>query len=470
MSDGKNFLKEIDERFDEAAKYTRFHRGLLLQIKMCNSVYTVSFPLKRDNGEIEVITGWRAEHSNHLSPTKGGIRFSKKANLEEIQALAALMTYKCALVDVPFGGAKGGVQISRQDYSNEELERITRRFTFELLRKNYIGPGIDVPAPDYGTGAQEMAWIADTFSQINKDINSEACVTSKPIEIGGISGRVAATGKGVYYGIKEFCDAESFMKKLNLDTGVEGKTVVVQGFGNVGRHACLDLYKNGGAKIIAVCERDGVIYNEKGINIERLIPFWDEKGSILGFDNTKTILERAKGLELPCDILIPAALEEQINVRNMRNIKAKIVAEAANGPVTSEAEDYIYSRGGIVIPDLYLNAGGVVVSYFEWVKNLSHVRMGRLFKSHTEKSNRRLISKMMRMKDSVIFNEKDISEVVQGGNEAELVSAALEETMSLAFQEIWYCSKKFKVNLRRAAFIIAIERVGLIYERMGIFP
>ena len=307
------FYEQVNKNFDKAAKYTRFDKGILAQIKICNTVYHVTFPVRRDDGTIEVIEGWRVEHSHHKTPTKGGIRFSHKVDEDETMALAALMSYKCAIVDVPFGGAKGGVKISTREYSESELERITRRYTYELIKKGFIGPGIDVPAPDYGTGAREMGWILDTYRQMKDDLNAEGCVTGKPIEQGGIRGRTEATGRGVYFGIREACNNEQDMKKIGLEPGVEGKTFVVQGLGNVGYHASKYMTE-AGAKLVGIAEIEGSIYDENGIDLEKLMEYRKETGSIIGFGNTKELKDRDNALTSECDILIPAALESQIPV------------------------------------------------------------------------------------------------------------------------------------------------------------
>ncbi|MEX0771307.1 MAG: Glu/Leu/Phe/Val dehydrogenase [Balneolaceae bacterium] len=467
MSEYK-FFEQVNKAFDKAAGYTRFTKGLLSQIKICNDVLHITFPLERDDGSIEVIKGWRVEHSHHKMPTKGGIRFAMTVNEDETMALAALMSYKCAVVDVPFGGAKGGIKIDKSQYSDDEIERITRRYTFELIKKNFIGPSSDVPAPDYGTGAREMGWILDTFRQLNSDINAEGCVTGKPISQGGIRGRTEATGRGVYFGIREACQNEEDMQKLGLDPGLEGKTFVVQGLGNVGYHSAKYMIE-GGAKLVGVAEIEGSIYNVKGIDLEKLMEFRRESGSIIGFEGTRELKSNTAVMEAKCDILIPAALENQINSDNASRIKAKIIAEAANGPTTSEAHELLKERGALIIPDNYLNAGGVTVSYFEWLKNLSHVRFGRLGKRFEESSYRRILSVIENISDRK-FTEKELNHLAQGAGEWELVDSGLEETMILAYNEINELRKKHNVDLRTGAFISSIEKVGLMYEQMGIFP
>ena len=380
MSDYQ-FFKQVNEAFDNAAQYSRFDEGLLGQIKICNNVYHITFPLERDDGSMEVVHGYRVEHSHHKLPTKGGIRFSMGVNEDETMALAALMTYKCAVVDVPFGGAKGGVKIDKSQYSERELERITRRYTFELIKKDFIGPGSDVPAPDYATGAKEMGWILDTYRQLSSNINSEACVTGKPVPMGGIRGRTEATGRGVYFGIREACENEEDMDDLGLDVGLTGKTFVVQGLGNVGYHAAKYMIE-GGARMVGVAEIEGSIYDEDGIDLEKLMEYRKENESIVGFEDTKELDNNTAVLEAECSILIPAALDGVITAANAAAIQARYIVEIANGPVTSDADAILKDKGVIVIPDILANAGGVTVSYFEWVQNRSGLRWQREKVSH----------------------------------------------------------------------------------------
>jgi glutamate dehydrogenase (NAD(P)+) len=463
------FYEQVNKNFDKAAQYTKFDRGILSQIKMCNTVYHVSFPLRRDDGSIEVIEGWRVEHSHHKQPTKGGIRYSHKVDEDETMALAALMTYKCAIVDVPFGGAKGGVKISTREYSESELERITRRYTFELIKKGFIGPGVDVPAPDYGTGAREMGWILDTYRQMKDDMNAEACVTGKPISMGGIRGRTEATGRGVYFGIREACSHKKDMDKLGLDTGVEGKTFVVQGLGNVGYHASKYMTE-AGAKLIGVAEIEGAIYDPNGIDLERLVDFRKETGSIIGFGTSKELPSNDAIFEQECDIIIPAALESQITGDNADRVKAKIIAEAANGPTTADAHEIMKDRGALIIPDSYLNAGGVVVSYFEWLKDIQHVRYGRMNKRFDESSFMKIVRELENISNKK-FTDEEIDRLTHGAEEADLVDSGLEETMITAYQQIAEIRNEHSLNdLRTAAFINAINKIGIMYEQMGIFP
>jgi glutamate dehydrogenase (NAD(P)+) len=470
MSQTISFSDQVNRFFDHAATFTNHDPSLLAQIKTCNFVCRFSFPLERDNGSIEVINAWRAEHSNHKLPTKGGIRFSKEVNEDEVRALAALMTYKCAIVNVPFGGAKGGVRIERKDYSDGELERITRRFTFELNRKNFIGPGCDVPAPDFGTGAKEMSWIADTYQSLNNgELNALACVTGKPVELGGIRGRTEATGLGVFYGVREACEIAEDMKHIGLTTGIEGKTVVIQGFGNVGFHTA-KFFHEAGAKIIAIIEYDGSIFDPSGLDVMAVDLHRQESGSITKFPGSKP-LGNDEALELECDILIPAALENVITKENASRIKAKILGEAANGPTTAEADEILNQMGVLIIPDAYLNAGGVTVSYFEWLKDLSHVRFGRLEKRFEEHAFRRLLGAVEGATEKR-FGEEMLEVLSQGADEHDLVRSGLEETMATSYQEMrdTRCRINADIDLRTAALVGSINKIAICYGDMGIFP
>ena len=465
------FLEQVNTAFDRAASFTSHDPSLLAQIKACNAVYYVSFPIKRDDGSIEVIHAWRAEHSQHKSPTKGGIRYSLDVSDDEVMALAALMTYKCAIVDVPFGGAKGGVKIDRRKYSVGELERITRRYTFELVRKNFIGPGIDVPAPDYGTSSQEMAWIADTYSTIAGGIDSMACVTAKPLAQGGIRGRTEATGRGVFFGLREVCDSAADMKKLGLTRGLEGKRVVVQGLGNVGFHAAKFL-QEAGAIIVGIAEYRAAIFNPKGLDVADVANYRLVHETVIDFPGATTIPNTLEALELDCDILIPAALEHQITEENAPRIKARIIAEAANGPTTAGAEAILEARGALILPDIWLNAGGVIVSYFEWLKNLSHVRFGRMEKRFEEGAFNRILN-AIEVSTGHKFNEADARKITEGAGEEDLVNSGLEESISTAYQQLrevrnTYADKR--LTLRTVALINAIDKVARSYVDMGIFP
>uniref|UniRef100_A0A7I4D9N6 Glutamate dehydrogenase n=1 Tax=Physcomitrium patens TaxID=3218 RepID=A0A7I4D9N6_PHYPA len=417
------FLESVDIYFDKAAAIAATTPDILAQIKACNNILKVQFPLKCANGTVELIEAYRAQHSHHRLPVKGGIRMAPNVDADETMALAALMTFKCAVVDVPFGGAKGGIKIDPTKYSANEKEAIIRRYTSELVRKNFIGPSIDVPAPDYGTGPQEMAWIKDTFEHLQpNDINGSACVTGKPLEEGGIDGRQEATGLGVYFCLREFLNDEALVAKLGLTTGIKGKTFIVQGFGNVGRHT------------IDVKFAQGI-------------------------------------LELPCDVLIPAALETQIHSGNAGNIKAKIVAEAANGPVTPLAETMLEDNDVVILPDLLLNAGGVTVSYFEWLKNLNHIHFGRMSRRMEERGKTALIDALEnQFGNGHRFSDEVRSQVVKGNTEVDFVWSGLEETMLLSWENVKRTSQGRNCNYRTAAYLIAIERIATCYRVSGIFP
>jgi glutamate dehydrogenase (NAD(P)+) len=468
---GSTFIASVNANFDKAAAISGLPKGLLEQIKTCNSVYRMKFPVKIGE-EYQVIEAYRAQHSQHRLPTKGGIRYSEFVDQDEVIALASLMTYKCAIVDVPFGGAKGGVAIDPKLYTVKQLEQITRRYTAELVRKNFIGPGIDVPAPDYGTGAREMAWIADTYATLkNGEIDAAACVTGKPVNQGGVRGREEATGRGVFYGMEEFCRRKNWMDRLGMTTGIAGKKIIIQGLGNVGSFAGTISQNEGGAIIVGVTEYEGAIYNESGIDIVELIKYRKETGSILNFPGAKNLNSREEGLEMPCDILIPAALENQITKDNAPRIKAKIIAEAANGPVSSDAEEILLSMGVVIIPDMYINAGGVTVSYFEWLKNLSHMRFGRMEKRFNQNAYSRIVKTVEELTGKTIdAREREL--LTKGADEIDLVRSGLEETMITALDqilEVYESNDKVK-DLRTAAFLAALNKIASDYETLGIFP
>jgi glutamate dehydrogenase (NAD(P)+) len=466
-----SFFQSVEKSFDKASKFTNWEKGILEQIKACNSIYSMRFPVKMDDGRIEVIEAYRIQHSQHKSPCKGGIRFSLAVNQDEVMALAALMTYKCAIVNVPFGGAKGGIKISPRSLSAYELEKITRRYTAELVKKNFIGPGIDVPAPDYGTGEREMAWIVDTYQSLKPgEIDAAGCVTGKPISLGGVRGRKEATGLGVFYGVREVCLMPDIMKKQGLEVGIENKNVIVQGLGNVGYYSA-KFFREHGAKVIAIAEYEGAIYCKDGLNEEEVFQHRKATGSILNFPGATNMENSSDALELECDILIPAALENVIDANNAPKIKAKIIGEAANGPLTPEADEIFAKMGILVIPDMYLNAGGVTVSYFEWLKNLSHVRYGRLEKRFTENTNINILNQIEELTGKKVTDaEKNI--IAHGPDEIDLVHSGLEETMITATREImqiWKDNPSIP-DMRTAAYVCAINKVGTSYAELGIFP
>ena len=466
-----SFFQSVERSFDKAAKFTHWDLGILEQIKACNSVYQMRFPVKRDDGSIEVIEAYRVQHSHHKAPCKGGIRFSDEVNQDEVMALASLMTYKCAIVNVPFGGGKGGIKINPKKYSEYELEKITRRYTSELVKKNFIGPGIDVPAPDYGTGSREMAWIVDTYASLKPgEIDAAGCVTGKPVTQGGVRGRTEATGLGVFFGIREVCNMPDVMEKQGLSVGIEGKTVVVQGMGNVGFY-CAKFFREHGAKVIAIAEYEGAIFNADGLNEEEVFGHRKATGSILNFPGATNLAITTDALELECDILIPAALENVINGQNAPRIKAKIIGEAANGPCTPEADEIFTQKGILCVPDMYLNAGGVTVSYFEWLKNLSHVRYGRMEKRFTENLNSHILGQIEELSGKKV-SQKEKEFIMHGPEEVDLVHSGLEETMISAtreIMEIWKNNPEIP-DMRTAAYVSAINKVAISYSELGIFP
>ncbi len=472
MSDHEySFFGAVEKSFDKAAKHTKWDDGILTQIKACNAVYRMRFPVKRDNGNIEVIEAYRVQHSQHKTPCKGGIRFSEAVNQDEVMALAALMTYKCAIVNVPFGGGKGGIKINPKEYTTYELEKITRRYTAELIKKNFIGPGTDVPAPDYGTGEREMAWILDTYAAMHPgEIDAAGCVTGKPVTQGGVRGRREATGLGVFFGLREVCNMPEIMKRQGLTVGVDGKKVAVQGLGNVGYHSA-KFFQDAGAKIVGLSEHDGAIYNENGLDVDEVFAFKIKTGTILNFPGSTNFDKKEDMLEMECDILIPAALENVINGENAPRVKAKIIGEAANGPLTPEADEIFVKKGVLVVPDMYLNAGGVTVSYFEWLKNLSHVRYGRMEKRFTENLNAHILGQIEELSGKKVKdNEREF--ILHGPDEVDLVYSGLEETMITATNEImnkWLDDPSIP-DMRTAAYVVAINKVGTSYAELGIFP
>jgi glutamate dehydrogenase (NAD(P)+) len=473
MSKKGGFYESVEHYFDRAAPFTGLPQGLLEQIKACNSVYRMNFPVKL-RGEVKVIEAYRVQHSQHRSPTKGGIRYSNHVNQEEVMALAALMSYKCAMVDVPFGGAKGGIKINPWEYNEEELEKITRRYTSELIKRNMIGPSVDVPAPDYGTGSREMAWIYDTYRAFRgEEIDAAGCVTGKPVNQNGVRGREEATGRGVYYGIREACNFPEDMKKIGLSTGTKDKTFVLQGLGNVGSFSGRIGQDEGGMILVGVGEVEGAIYKAEGIDIHELLKYRKATGSILNFPGATSYPkeQREIALEFECDVLIPAALESVITMDNAKRINAKIIAEAANGPIAADAEEVLLAAGKLIIPDVYLNAGGVTVSYFEWLKNLSHMRFGRMDKRFNQARLMDMVNLVERMTGRSV-NDNEQAMIARGAEEIDLVRSGLEETMITAYHQI----REVRVqregieDLRTAAFVNAVLKISNDYMSLGIWP
>ena len=469
-----SFQETVDLYFNKAAALMDLPPGLADKIRVCNSVYTVRFGV-RLHGEIKTFVGYRAVPSEHMEPVKGGIRFANAVNQDEVEALAALMSYKCALVEAPFGGSKGGLVINPRDYNDEEMELITRRFAYELIKRDLINPSQNVPAPDMGTSEREMAWIADQYARINTtDINARACVTGKPVHAGGINGRTEATGRGVQFALREFFRHKDDVKLAGLDGSLAGKRIVVQGLGNVGYHAASLLAKEDGALITGIIERRGGIFNPDGLDVEAVRQFMDETGCTSGYPDAQHTKDGASLLEAECDILIPAALEGVINVGNADRIKARLIIEAANGPITFKADEILNRKGTIIIPDLYANAGGVTVSYFEWVKNLSHIRFGRMERRQEEKRHEMLITELKRLSADTKLGwelSPDFTDAyLRGAGELELVRSGLDDTMRTAYQamrEVWH-SRDDVDSLRTAGFMIAIERITRSYLTKGL--
>jgi glutamate dehydrogenase (NAD(P)+) len=471
MSAQANFFDQVTQYFNEAASFTDYPKGLLDQIRACNSVYRFDFPLRRNNGEIEVIHAWRVEHSQHKMPVKGGIRYADSVYEEEVMALAALMTYKCAIVDVPFGGAKGGIKINPKNYGLDELERLTRRYAVELTKKGFLGPGVDVPAPDYGTGEREMAWIADTYATLNPgQLDALGCVTGKPVTQGGVRGRREATGRGLFFALREAVNDATEMKRLGLQPGLAGKRIIVQGLGNVGYHAA-KFCREAGALLTVIAEQEGAISNPKGLNEDDVFNHRKATGSILNFPGASNLADTAAALEMECDVLLPAALEGVFTAENAPRIKAKIILEGANGPTTPEADPIFRQKGILVIPDIYCNAGGVTVSYFEWLKNLSHVRFGRMQKRH-EQANELAMLKAIEESTGRKFTDEERAAFAKGPDEQDLVNSGLEETMIAAYHELVKIQRDTQgvPDLRIAAFLNAIHKVARSYSELGIFP
>lgn len=469
MGTSSGFLESVNHMVDRAFGSLDLPPGLADQIKLTNSMFRVQFPVEI-RGHIKVFTGWRAVHSEHRLPTKGGIRFALEVDQEEVEALAALMSYKCAIVDVPFGGSKGGLCINPQDYEEDELREITQRFAYELSKKGYISPSENVPAPDMGTGEREMAWIADSYRMsCPDDINAIACVTGKPVSQGGIGGRTEATGRGVQFALQEFFRHPEDVEKTGLKGDLGGKRIVIQGLGNVGYHAAKFLSEEDDAKIVGIAERDGAIYKEDGFNIEDVYEYLKKSGGVSNFSGAEFMKDSGKGLELDCDILIPAALENQITMDNVDRIKAPLIAEAANGPISYEADQKLCKSGKVVLPDAYVNAGGVTVSYFEWVKNVSHIRFGRLDRRLEENRGRHIVKVIEEMTGKKVPQELS-QPLLEGPREIDLVRSGLEDTMRNAYQQIREVrnTRKNIQDTRTAAFVLAIDKIASAYLEMGI--
>lgn len=465
-----SFRESVDLMVDRAISVLGLDAGTATSLKTCSAVLQVHFPVKI-RGKIEVFTGWRAVHSTHRLPVKGGIRYAPYADQNEVEALAALMTYKCALVDVPFGGSKGALVIDPTLYDRDEMEKITRRFTLELVRKGFLSPSTNVPAPDIGTGQREMAWIADTYKHLYpEDINYIACVTGKPLHHGGIAGRVEATGRGVQYTLQEFFRHPDDVKMAGMSGSIEGKSVIVQGLGNVGYHAAKFLSEEDGALITAIIESDGALINDAGINVEDVHQHIIQHGSIKNFPGANYEENGMNVLEKPCDILIPAAVESQITLQNADKISAKMIVEAANGPVTYGADEILNKKGVVIIPDALANAGGVTVSYFEWIRNISHMRFGRMQRRHSEIQGTQMADILENITGNKVTDEHRIK-ISRGADELDLVRSGLDDTMRIAYKQIreTLLSHDDIQDFRTAAYVTSIEKIIRSYLDVGVF-
>jgi glutamate dehydrogenase (NAD(P)+) len=468
-ANGLSFRENVDKIVDRAMGILGVSPTLGAAIKACRSVLQVKFPVKLGD-EVQMFTGWRAIHSEHLLPTKGGIRFAPIVSQDEVEALAALMTYKCALVDVPFGGSKGGLQIDPRAYTEEEMRRIVSRFTINLASKGFFSPASSVAAPDMGSGEREMAWMAETYRQLYpQDINSNACVTGKPLDHGGIAGRKEATGRGVQYALQEFFRHPDDVKALGLRDGLHNQRIIIQGFGNVGYHAAKFLAKQDKASITGVIVSNGAIVNLEGLDIEALHCHHQEHRTLMGFPGGTFIAKGEKVLETECDVLVLAAVEAVIHGGNADRIRAKLIVEGANGPVTCEGEKILQANGVVLLPDIYINAGGVVVSYFEWTKNLSHMRFGRLQRRYEEARATHQLTALESLTGQQV-PEWMRNEIVSGASELDLVRSGLDDTMREAYRQIReVMAESDEINdIRTAAYVIAVGKIARWYRLQGI--
>ena len=467
-ADEPAFIVQTNQFFNQAANHLLevspkvVSKDLLEFIKAPKTVLKLNMPLRRDNGTLEVIEAYRAQHSYHRVPCKGGIRYAPDVDQQEVEALAALMTFKTACSDVPFGGSKGGVKIDPKKYSERELERITRRYALELAKKGFLGAAIDVPAPDMNTGGREMSWIKDTYSYIygQNDVNAAACVTGKPLNQGGIDGRPEATGLGTFYGVRHLMNNKDFVKQYNTTLGLKDKTVIIQGYGNVGSWAH-KFFQEEGSKVIAIVEYNSGIYCEEGLDYKDLTAYWSKHKTFEGYSKG-TVYDKKDANEAmykECDVFVPAAIEKSVNKVNMHRFKTKVIAEAANGPMTFAAQEYFDKAGVAVVPDLLINAGGVIVSYFEWLKGLEHVRLGRLSKGWERKSKREL--------GALLGIKADKLDKLEGPTEKNIVYTALEEIMCSACDDVFNYSREHNVSLRIAGYARSILKIAQTYREAG---
>ena len=424
----------------------------------------------RLRGQIYTFEGWRSVHSEHMEPTKGGIRFDMDTHAEEVEALAALMSYKCAIINVPYGGSKGGLKIDPSQWESRELEKITRRFAQELIKRDLISPSMNVPAPDIGTSSKEMAWIADEYRKIHPaDINGSACVTGKPPSKNGLVGREEATGRGVQYIVREFFRNPDLLKLVKLDNDLSTKSFILQGLGNVGYHLSKFLTEDDGVKLIGISEFNGGIYNEDGINVEHAKKYFTKHNSFENYPKATFIKDSSLLLKRKCDILIPAARENVITEKNAEDISANLIVEAANGPISYKGNQILNRKKIFVIPDILANGGGVAVSYFEWVKNLRHIRFGRLEKRRNQIQLNNLIEAIESMTGKTM-PAKYKTNFHDGIEEIDLIRSGLDDMMIDGFQSV---KKEFietdKItDFRTAAFKAAIEKIALSYDFIGL--
>ena len=463
-----SFKKNVNLHVDKSAKLLNFSNDLLEHIKSIHSLIKVNVGAVIDE-KIYNFTGWRAVHSEHILPSKGGMRYSENVDQDDTEALAALMTYKCAIVNIPFGGSKGGLKINPKNYSTEQLRTITKAFATKLINKGFISPALNVPAPDVGTSEREMEWIMETYKSLRPDdINYRGCVTGKPLHRGGIAGRTEATGRGIEEVIREIFRHPDIIKETGLKNELKHNNIVIQGFGNVGSNLAKHLYNRDKAKIIAIGERDGYLFNKNGIDINALNEFYKNNKCI---NNSKLGVFKNKPselLEIDCDILIPAALENVITIENVDKIRCKLIIEAANGPTSFEADQKLYNKGIMIIPDIYVNAGGVVVSYFEWVKDISHIRFGRVEKRFQEQKILEIIN-LIDKKTNTKTDYDTIKNIVHGANEEDLAFSGLEDSMRNSFIEIYDIKKQIKKSFRESAYYVSLKKLRNFYTSEG-FP